>query len=634
MLQLDNITLRRGSDDLLTGASLAVHDGQKMGIVGANGTGKSSLFALIRGELETAGGSVRLPKHWRLAWMAQEVPGLQQPALDYVLDGDEELREVEAGLREAEASGDGERLGELHGRLHAIDGYAAHARAARLLHTLGFNPGDEHQPVAHFSGGWRIRLNLARTLLSRADLLLLDEPTNHLDLDAVIRLQDWLVAYPGTLLLISHDRDFLDAVVGHIVHFKNSQLTVYPGGYSAFEDQYAEQQRLQQAAYEKQQAEIARINQFVERFRAKANKATLAQSRLKALERMERVAPAHAETPFQFSFPEPDKLPNPLLTLKNARLGYDGQAIVSGVNLELRPGDRMALLGPNGAGKSTVIKALAGQLAPLAGERQGAQHLRVGYFAQHQVDTLDPEASPLLHLERLDPSAHLQQLRNFLGGFGFRGEGADSPVAPFSGGEKARLALALIVYQRPNLLLLDEPTNHLDLEMRHALTVALQEFSGALVTISHDRHLLRSVADRMWLVADGGLDAFEDDLEGYRRWLLERGTDGPSVPPQQGQGGGKKGAGKERRQAGAEQRQALKPLRQELRRLEKEIDRLSARKAELDEALADPGLYGDAGREEERERLLREHGQVAKELEEAEEAWMAAQDQLEAAQQA
>jgi len=631
MLQLTNLTLRRGAKELLRGANLSVHPGQKVGIVGANGTGKSSLFSLIRGELEADSGDVRLPRDWQVAWMAQEVPALEQAALDYVLDGDAELRQLESALREAEASGDGARLGELHGRLHAIDGYTAHARAARLLHGLGFGPGQEQRPVAAFSGGWRIRLNLARTLMARAELLLLDEPTNHLDLDALLRLQEWLATYPGTVLLISHDRDFLDGVVGHIAHLEGCDLRLYPGGYSDFETQYAEERANRQAAYEKQQKEVARIHRFVERFRANAAKARQAQSRLKALERMERVAPAHADEPFEFAFPEPVRLPQPLLGLKDVAAGYGSAPILSGVSLELYPGDRIGLLGPNGAGKSTLIRLLSGELAPQAGTREANQGLAVGYFAQHQVDHLDPEASPLLHLQRLDPSAKPQELRDFLGGFGFSGDMALEAVAPLSGGEKARLALALLVYRRPNLLLLDEPTNHLDLEMRRALTLALQEYTGALVAVSHDRHLLRSVTDRLWLVNDGRATAFDGDLEDYRRWLLARDPEATSAGATPSEGSPEAaGNARERRKEAAERRQQLKPLRDEIRRLEKEMERLHQRKAQLDERLGDPGLYAEDQKERLAE-LVREQGQVKKELEEVEEAWLAASEEWEAA---
>ncbi|MEF8792691.1 MAG: ATP-binding cassette domain-containing protein [Thiohalorhabdus sp.] len=628
---MTNLTLRRGAKELLHGANLSVHAGQKVGIVGANGTGKSSLFALIRGELETDTGSVTTPRDWQAAWMAQEVPALDQRAIEYVLDGDTELRRLEAELEEAEAAGDGSRLGELHGRLNAIDGYTARARAARLLNGLGFGPGEEERPVAAFSGGWRIRLNLARTLMARADLLLLDEPTNHLDLDAVLRLQDWLAAYPGTILLISHDRDFLDAVAGHIVHFRGGDLRLYKGGYSDFETQYAEEQAQRQAAYEKQQKEIARIQRFVDRFRAQASKARQAQSRLKALERMEQVAPAHGEDPFQFSFLEPTRLPQPLLGLKGVAAGYGKEPILRGVNLELYPGDRLGLLGPNGAGKSTLIRLLSGELEPESGSRNPNQGLAVGYFAQHQVDHLDPTASPMKHLKRLDPAAKPQQLRDFLGGFGFSGDLALSAVEPLSGGEKARLALALLVYRRPNLLLLDEPTNHLDLEMRRALTLALQEYTGAVVAVSHDRHLLRSVTDRLWLVDGGGVNAFDGDLEDYQRWLLAR-----ERPPQQGpqpaaeQQPASWEEPRQRRREAAERRQQLQPLKKEIQRLEKELDRLSRRKAGLDQTLADPGLYA----EDQKERLaslVEEQGQVKKALEDTEAAWLAASEEWEEA---
>ena len=631
MLQLDHVSLRRGPELLLDQADLTVHAGQKVGLVGANGTGKSSLFALLQGELDTDSGTVHMPKDWRLAWMAQEVPALDQPAIEYVLDGDPELRRIETGLADAEAAGDGSRVGELHAELSAIDGYTARARAARLIRGLGFDAGDEAQAVADFSGGWRIRLNLARTLMARADLLLLDEPTNHLDLDAVIRLQDWLAAHPATLLLISHDRDFLDAVGDQIAHLEGGQLRVYKGGFSAFEEQYAEARRHQQAAHEKQQAEVARIQRFIERFRSNASKARQAQSRLKALERMERVAPAHGGQGFSFSFPEPERLPDPMLAIKGLQAGYGDTTILSGVSLELHPGDRIALLGPNGAGKSTLVRAIAGDLTPQAGEQLPSPHLRVGYFAQHQVDSLDPDASPMAHLQRIDPSAKPQTLRDFLGGFGFRGQGAESPVAPFSGGEKARLALALVVYQKPNLLLLDEPTNHLDMEMRHALTLALQEFTGALVLIAHDRHLLRSVTDYPWLVADGRVQTFDGDLDDYRRWLLSRGGDTPadtgSAPATE-----TAPSAREQRQAQAAQREALKPLRQEAKRLEQEVERLTERKQELDRALADPTLYAADAPQDRLQELIREQGQVAKELTEAEEAWLAANERLEAAE--
>ncbi|MFO7592753.1 MAG: ATP-binding cassette domain-containing protein, partial [Pseudomonadota bacterium] len=516
MIRFNALSLRRGPRLLFADACLTINPGQKVGITGANGCGKSSLFALIRNELHADSGELSLPPDWVIAHVAQETPATERSAIDYVLDGDAELRQLEQQLRDAEADNDGHLLGELHARMENIGGYTAHARAARLLDGLGFTGEQIEQPVRAFSGGWRMRLNLAQALMCRSDLLLLDEPTNHLDLDAVIWLQEWLAQYPGTLLLISHDRDFLDEVANTILHIEQQRLTLYTGNYSAFEQMRAEKLALQQSAYEKQQKEIQHIESFVNRFRAKATKAKQAQSRLKSLERMERIAPAHVDSPFHFSFLPPHKLPTPLLTLDRVDVGYGGQAIVHGANLSLQPGDRIGLLGHNGAGKSTLIKHIAGELEPIAGEIITARELRIGYFAQHQLEQLDPEASPVQHLQRIDPKASEQSLRDYIGGFGFSNDMALSPVAPFSGGEKSRLVLAMLVYQRPNLLLLDEPTNHLDLEMRHAMAMALQEYQGALVVVSHDRHLLRSVTDTLYLVHDGQVKEFDGDLEDYR----------------------------------------------------------------------------------------------------------------------
>ncbi|MBP6583909.1 MAG: ATP-binding cassette domain-containing protein, partial [Chromatiaceae bacterium] len=448
MLQLRRIDLRRGARLLLEAADLCVYPGQKVGLVGANGCGKSSLFALIQGELHPDAGEALVPPGWEIAHVAQQTPSGDQPAIELVMDGDRELRQVQRELLAAEAAGDGLRQGELHARLEAIGGYTAESRAARLLHGLGFNPGEEHRPVSSWSGGWRMRLGLARTLMCRSDLMLLDEPTNHLDLDAVIWLETWLRNYPGTLLLISHDRDFLDTIVRQIAHIEQGQLNFYTGNYSAFEALRAERLSQRQAAFVRQQQEISRIQGFVERFRAKATKARQAQSRIKALERMERIAPAHVDSPFHFAFRAPPSLPRPLLTLDEGRAGYGDKIILHKVRLSLEPGDRIGLLGPNGAGKSTLIKVLAGQL-PLTGGHQGqAQGLRIGYFAQHQMDQLRPDDSPLRHLQRLAPEATEQALRSYLGGFDFAGDKALEPVAPFSGGEKARLALALVIWGR------------------------------------------------------------------------------------------------------------------------------------------------------------------------------------------
>jgi ATP-binding cassette subfamily F protein 3 len=631
MLRFDHLSLRRGARLLFSDASLTIHPGQRVGLTGANGSGKSSLFALITGQLHADAGDFTCPSDWMIAHLAQETPSDPRPAIDYVLDGDIELRQLEQDLQAAEALNQGERVAELHGKLDIIGGYGARARAARLIHGLGFLPGQELEPVAHFSGGWRMRLNLARALMCRSDLLLLDEPTNHLDLDAVIWLEEWLKRYPGTLLLISHDRDFLDAVSSHIAHIEQGSLTLYSGNYSAFEMIRAERLASQQAAFDRQQREIAHIRDYVERFRAKATKARQAQSRLKTLQRMEKIAPAHADSPFHFSFRQPDKLPNPLLRLEQASAGYADTPVLKKVNLSLSPEDRIGLLGPNGAGKSTLIKLLAGGLPPLAGRRETAQELNIGYFAQHQLDQLQPDQSPLQHLLRLDPKAREQTLRNHLGGFGFSGDQADSLVAPFSGGEKARLVLALLVYQRPNLLLLDEPTNHLDLEMRHSLSQALQTFEGAMVIVSHDRHLLRTTSDQLLLVNGGRVEEFRDDLDAYPRWLaeqrsIETGDSGRELPLREHSAG----ARKSRKRQQADQRRRLQPLRDRLARLEQDLERLSGEQQVLEKELAQPAMYQEVNKTQLQELLSRKAA-VDRALQQAEEAWMAAGEALETA---
>jgi ATP-binding cassette, subfamily F, member 3 len=626
MLQLQDLSFRRGPNLLLEGASLTIYPGQKVGLVGANGCGKSSLFALLLDDLHAETGGVLMPPAWVIAHVAQHTPDTDRPAIEFVLDGDPELRRIESDLAEADVAGDGLRHGELLGRFEAIDGYGAQSRAARLLHGLGFAPGDEHRPVNSYSGGWRMRLALARTLMCRSDLLLLDEPTNHLDLDAVIWLEGWLKAYPGTLILISHDRDFLDAVGSHILHLDRQRLTLYTGNYSCFERQRAERFAQQQASYVRQQREIAHIHGFVERFRAKATKARQAQSRLKALERMELIAPAHIDSPFRFDFEPAVNLPRPLLRLDQATAGYGERPIISGVGFSLEPGDRVGLLGRNGAGKSTLIKVLAGALPLLAGRCECALELRVGYFAQHQLDQLDPHGTPLSHLRRVDPIATEQTLRNYLGGFGFAGDRALDPVAPLSGGEKARLVLALLIRQRPNLLLLDEPTNHLDLEMRHALSEALQGFDGALVLVSHDRHLLRVTSDTLLLVDGGGVRPFDGDLDDYPAWLAGRDREERQVADDKTfpEGGDRK---QQRRQA-AEARKALQPLRSRERQLEERLAMLTTRRAELDRALTAPELYEADGKV----RLLAyldEQRRVNAELEQVEEAWLEVSEAIE-----
>jgi ATP-binding cassette subfamily F protein 3 len=626
MLQLRDLSLRRGTSLLLEGVDLTIYPGQKVGVVGANGCGKSSLFALILGELHQDRGDFTLPAGWEIAHVAQQTPSGTDPAIEFVIDGDRELRRVQARLAAAEEAGDGLRQAELHGRLESVDGYGAESRAARLLHGLGFLPGEERRSVDSYSGGWRMRLALARALMCRSDLLLLDEPTNHLDLDAVIWLESWLKSYPGTLLLVSHDRDFLDAIAGHILHIDRGRVGFYTGNYSAFERQRAERLARQQAAFGRQQQEIARVRRFVERFRAKATKARQAQSRLKALERMELIAPAHVDAPFSFRLREPAGLPRPLLLLEEVAVGYGERPVLRGLNLGFTPGDRVGLLGPNGAGKSTLIKLLAGTLPLQSGRRLPAQALEVGYFAQHQMDQLRPEDSPLAHLQRLAPDRGEQELRDYLGGFAFVGDKALDPVAPFSGGEKARLALALLIWRRPNLLLLDEPTNHLDLEMRHALSEALQEFEGALVVVSHDRHLLRITSEELLLVDRGDVVPFAGDLDEYPAWLAGRQANQEQVPvPTSGPGSVSR---KEQRRQEAEQRRRLQPLRSRLRDLERRLSELTDRRGELELELAAPALYEPS----EKARLLvllERKNRLDADLEEAEIAWLETGEELE-----
>jgi ATP-binding cassette subfamily F protein 3 len=624
VILLRNLTLARAGRPLLEGVNLSLHAGQKAGLTGANGCGKSSLFALLTGALHQEAGDLELPPHWVIAHVGQETPALPEAAIEFVLDGDAELRRIEAELRAAEEDHDGEAIARLHMDYGHIDGYGARARAAALLHGLGFGDEEFGKPVAEFSGGWRVRLNLARALMCRSDLLLLDEPTNHLDLDAVIWLEKWLCAYRGTLLMISHDRDFLDAVVGHVAHIEGRRLKLYSGNYSAFERARAEQLALQQALRAKQQREIAHLKSYIDRFRAKATKARQAQSRIKALARMEEVAAAHVDTPFAFRFFEPAGSPDPLLMLEDASAGYGDAAVLRGLTLTLRPGERLGLLGRNGAGKSTLIRLLAGASAPLAGVRREGKGLKIGYFAQHQLEQLRPDESPLWHMTKLDPKTREQDFRNYLGGFNFHGEMATAKVGPFSGGEKSRLALALLIWQKPNLLLLDEPTNHLDLDMRHALTLALSEYEGAVVLVSHDRHLLRTVCDGFRLVANGALAPFDGDLDDYRKWLdqpdtpdekkasAKAGFDGAAKPPP-----ARKSANKARM------------LEKEIGQLEKNMARLNAEKQQLDARLADPSLYQAAAKAELRAGQQRQ-AQIAAELAAAETAWLVAQETREA----
>ncbi|BAL26707.1 ATP-binding cassette domain-containing protein [Azoarcus sp. KH32C] len=638
MIQFRNLRLARGAKVLVDNVSLQIHPGWRVGLTGANGTGKSSLFALLRGGLHQDQGDLDIPSGWQIAHVAQETPALAKAAIEYVLDGDAELRDVEARLAAAEAAHDGAHIGELHARLHEIGGYAARARAAALLDGLGFVGNDAERPVSDFSGGWRMRLNLAQALMCRSDLLLLDEPTNHLDLDAVLWLEQWLRDYRGTLILISHDREFLDACVTHIAHIEQQRLTLYTGGYSDFERQRAERLAQQQSMFEKQQREIAHIEDYIRRFRAKATKARQAQSRIKALERMERIAAAHIDTPFGFTFRDAPPAPDPLLQIEDGAVAYGERTVLDRVRLTLRPGERVGLLGRNGAGKSTLIKLLAGGLPLADGTRTEGKGLAIGYFAQHQLETLRPDESPLQHLARLDPAAREQELRDYLGGFDFRGDGvggtstpATTPCGPFSGGEKSRLALALMIWQRPNLLLLDEPTNHLDLEMRHALTLAMQDYEGGMVLVSHDRALLRATCDRFLLVDDGRIQPFDGDLDDYRDWLAERraqATEAAKCPDRAADKAARKA---EREQSAAERQARLatrRPLVKELDQLEKKMAGWQGEKKLLDARLADPALYS-SGDTSQLQTLLKRQAELAEWIETAELRWLEISETLE-----
>jgi len=613
MISFNGLALRRSTTLLFSGVDLKIYPGQKVGITGANGCGKSSLFALLRGELGADQGDFAMPGDWALASVAQETELSERSAVEYVIDGDEELRRVEARLALAEQNADSMQIAGCHERLQEIDGYQATSRAARLLAGLGFSEADIRRPLNQFSGGWIMRLNLARALMCRSDLLLLDEPTNHLDLDAVIWLEQWLRRYQGTLLLISHDRDFLDAVVNHVAHIENQHIDLYRGNYSAFEVQRAERLAQQQAAHEKQQQTISHMQSYIDRFRAQANKARQAQSRLKALERMQLIAPAHVDSPFHFEFRAPRSLPTSLLKLDRASTGYGATTILRNIDFSLIPGERIGLLGLNGAGKSTFIKLLAGELAAFDGELTRARDLRVGYFAQHQVQQLDLEANAILTLQRLDAQLSEREIRSYLGGFNFRGEKVLQPVKTFSGGQKARLVLALLIWQRPNLLLLDEPTNHLDLEMRLALNQALQGFDGSVILVSHDRHLLRSVCDELWLVDAGRVQPFDGDLDDYPAWLARR-KSAPADSPAP--------------RAKPVDRRELKAQQNRLRKIESEMARLTAANAGLVQQLGDQSLYDEANQDKLNSSLA-EQAKTSARLAQVEEEWLRLSEAIE-----
>lgn len=627
MIRLSAVQLLRGARVLLDDANLLVHAGQKVGLVGENGAGKSSLFALLRGQLQVDRGEVDIAGDPIMAWVEQEVEASERSVLEFTLDGDTEFRDLQRRIVSAqERDLDGCDAAELHARFEAIGGYTRTAEAAQLLAGLGFQAARQQQPVASFSGGWRMRINLARALLKPSQILLLDEPTNHLDLETVTWLENWLKRYPGTLLVISHDREFLDALVDTVAHIEHGRITAYRGNYSAFERLRSEQLIQQQTSFEKQERQRAHLQKFVDRFRAKASKAKQAQSRIKALEKLQIAAPLQAASGIEFHFFEPAELTTPFISFEDVTAGYGDVTILKKIVLDLQPGARLGLLGLNGAGKSTLVKLLAGELAPQSGRIHKAEKLRIGYFAQHQLESLDLQASPLLHLQRLSPEATEQALRDYLGGFGFRGDMTLAPVAPFSGGEKTRLALALLIWQKPDLVLLDEPTNHLDMVMRNALEMALQEFAGAVVVVSHDRHMLRSVVDEFYLVHDGVVGRFDGDLDDYARWQTQQ----SGAQAAEAAAPAERSQPRNRKRLEAEFRQSLSPVRKQIEKLESELERQQAALARVDEQLNDADLYtGD--RQEELQRLMKDQGTLRKALENTEEQWLVLQEQVEEA---
>lgn len=628
MLNFNNVSLRRATRILFSNTTFTLYKGQKVGLTGANGTGKSSLFAMLLNQLQIDEGDFSMPPGLEIAHVAQETPAVNHSAIDYVMDGDKALRQIQQQLVNAEQQNDGVRLAECHTTLEHIGGYTAQARASRLMNGLGFMTLQEQNPVKTFSGGWRMRLNLAQALMCRSDVLLLDEPTNHLDLDAVIWLQDWLGKYTGTLLLISHDRDFLDAITDHIIHIEQSKAEIYTGNYSAFEKMRAEKLAQQHTAFVKQQHEIGHIQNFITRFKAKATKAKQAQSRVKVLEKMQIISQAHVDSPFNFSFPAPKKMPNPLLQIEQADIGYGNTIILNQVSLSITPGNRIGLLGSNGAGKSSLIKILATKMQPLSGKIQTANGLNIGYFSQHQLEQLRLDESPLWHLQQLDKQATERDLRNFLGGFDFRDDKIAQKVKPFSGGEKARLVLALLVYQNPNLLLLDEPTNHLDLEMRHALSMALQEYEGALVIASHDRHLLRSVTDQLLLIAEEKVQIFDGDLDDYQLWMSNHKKTLSESTITISSNLDSTLSRKQQRKNDAERRKRLKPLLNRLKKAEQTVEKYHAEQITLEQQLTEPDLYLDVNKDS-LKNLLTHKITVDSVLEAAEEEWLEIETLLE-----
>ena len=614
MLSFNNLSLRRGTNLLFEDVSFTVHRDNKVGLVGANGTGKTSLFKMIQGEIDSDEGDFKYPPDLKIACLAQEVPGTDELALSYVMSGDLQLLEIQNSITKAENEQDYGALGELHSQFEDHDGFTAKSRAEQLLVGLGFSEEEFSKPLKDFSGGWRVRLNLAKTLMQPADLLLLDEPTNHLDLDAIIWLGNWIKSFKGAMLLISHDREFLDECVGFIAHLHNSTIELYKGNYSQFEIRKAARLSELESNYNKQQREISHMQDFVRRFKAKATKARQAQSRIKALERMELIAPAHIDSPFQFTIPETEKISNPLIVLEDADLGYS-DPIINKVKIAFRPGDRIGLLGVNGAGKSTFVKSLKGDLQLLQGNKIEGKNLKIGYFSQHQIDDLMLDKSPIDHLVKVEEKATESEIRNFLGGFNFKGDKAKNVIKNFSGGEKARLALAIIAFQKPNLLLMDEPTNHLDMDMRQALTVALQDFSGAIVLISHDRHLLANTVDEFLIINHGKIERFNGDLLDYRKMILQ----GPYQ---------ESSTNKEDNEDKIKNRKDLKKIKTQILAIEKTLKRLNRKLAETQEFLNSPELYNDSSKMNLHD-LLRDQVNLDAEIKSTEEEWLELNEELE-----
>ena len=630
MLQALDVTFRRAERAIFEGLSFTVHAGHKVGVVGGNGVGKTTLFELIQGRLRSESGDLLRPRSWRVEHMAQDVVPSGRPALEFVLDGHRALRRVEAELAAADPESDPERVAELHMRFDDLGGYQASAQAGAILHGLGFASDEFNKPHRAFSGGWRIRLNLAKTLMAPADLLLLDEPTNHLDLEATLWLEGWLRRFPGTLMVIAHDREFLDRATAHSLHIEGGQATLYRGGYSAFEQQRADALVRQQRQHEAQQREIAHMEQFIRRFRAKESKAKQAQSRIKALERMERVAAVQVRSPYSFAFGAPERMSHPLISLRDVELGYGGQPVISGISQSLLPGARIGVLGANGAGKSTFLKCLEGTLAPLSGEVVRGRHAEVGYFAQHQLEDLELRHSPMQHIEGAEPGWREQQVRNYLGQWGFGADMIARPAGSLSGGEKARLVLALIALRRPALLVLDEPTNHLDLEMRDALARALQDYSGAVVLVAHDRTLLQRAINELWLIEDGRLSTYPDDLDAYaakRREQVARGPeDGTMQPARRDAPAPSK---KALRRAAAESRAARRQLSQEVKRHERQLETLSTELKALEAQIADPDTYQQTPAAD-LEATLARSATLRREYLATEQRWLEAAEALEA----